>query len=131
MAASPIFTGTPQRGVASISSADTSLTSSSGTTAFTAGSSGARIDQIIIQATGTTTAGQVRVFLELGGTHTLLAEVPVTAIVASATVSAFRYVLSFSNGYNQNGLVIPATTTVRFATHNAESFKCHVFAGDF
>jgi hypothetical protein len=92
----------------------------------TAGASGTRIDDIVIIATGTTTAGMVRLFLHDGTNARLWREVPVTAITPSATVQAFTATLS------SLALVLQTGWSLRASTHNAETFNVLVTrAGDF
>ncbi|NBX74718.1 MAG: hypothetical protein EBQ89_10555, partial [Alphaproteobacteria bacterium] len=70
MATDPNFAGTPLAGNAQISTANTNR-DGTGTlgTVVTAGASGSRIEEIVIEATGTTTAGMIRLFLN-DGTNT-------------------------------------------------------------
>jgi hypothetical protein len=95
-------------------------------TVFTAGASGSRIDDIVVTATGTTTAGMVRLFLNDGTNTRLWAEIPVTAVTPSGTVQAFT-----SSMLNQ-ALILPNGWSLRAATNNAETFNIFVDrAGDF
>ena len=136
MALQPQYASTPKVGTAVISTANTNR-DGTGTlgTVFTADTSGSRIDGIEIQATGTTTAGMVRLFVSDGTNHRLFAEVPVVATTPSATVPAFS---AFIQG-NATGLVnitplpisIPTGWSLRASTHNAESFNVIAFGGDF
>jgi hypothetical protein len=93
---------------------------------FTAGSNGSRIDDIYITATGTTTAGVVRLFLNDGTNTYLFEEILVTAITPSTTVSVFQAVL-----LNQ-AIVLATGWSLRASTNNAETFNIQVTrAGDF
>jgi hypothetical protein len=84
------------------------------------------VDSINIAATGTTTAGMVRLFVNNGTTTFFLTEVAVPAITPSGTVSAFRAVL------NNLALVIPPNGSLRAGTHNAETFDVvPMLAGGF
>jgi hypothetical protein len=95
-------------------------------TVFTAGASGSRIDDIYITATGTTTAGVVRLFLNDGTNTYLFDEILVTAITPSTTVSVFQAVL-----LNQ-AIVLATGWSLRASTNNAETFNIQVTrAGDF
>lgn len=124
MASSPAYAATPASGAASISTANTGR-DGTGTigTVLTAGASGSRIDDISICATGTTTAGMVRLFIHNGTTAFLWREIPVTAATPSGTVQAFSYYLS-----NQN-LILPTGYSLRASTHNAEAFTVQVTRG--
>ncbi len=64
MAASPVFVGTPKVWQQAIATANTAR-DGTGTLAdvVTAGASGSRIDKIRVVASGTTTAGVIRIFL--------------------------------------------------------------------
>jgi hypothetical protein len=136
MAASPQYASTPKIGTAVISTANTAR-DGTGTlgTVFTAGASGSRLDGIEIQATGTTTAGMVRLFISDGTNHRLFAEVSVVAVTPSATVPAFSTLIAG----NAQGLVnnvplplsLPTGWSLRASTHNAESFTVIGFGGDF
>lgn len=95
-------------------------------TIFTAGSSGSRIDDIVIVATGTTTAGMVRLFLHDGTNARLWQEVPVSAVTPSGTVPAWTSAL-----LNQ-ALILANGWSLRASTNNAETFNVIVDrAGDF
>lgn len=95
-------------------------------TVLTAGTSGTRIDDITIQATGTTTAGVVRLFIHDGTTARLWREVLVSAITPSTTVSPFSATLT------NLGLVLQTGFSLRASTNNAETFNvCVTRAGDF
>jgi hypothetical protein len=126
MATAPQFTATPKVGITSISTANTAR-DGSGTigTVFSAGSNGSRIDEVIIQATGNTTAGMVRLFLHDGSASKLIGEQAISAATVSASVVGSRYVLTFAN------LSIPAGYSLRASTHNAEAFNVVALGGDY
>lgn len=132
MAASAQYASTPKVGVGQISTANTNR-DGTGTigTVFTAGSSGSRIDMIDIQATATTTAGMVRLFLHNGTTAFLLAEVPVVAITPSGTIPAFSAQLNSNTMTQILPIVIPTGWSLRASTHNAEAFNVIALGGDF
>ena len=123
----PIFTLTPQIGMAQISTANTNR-DGTGTlgTVVSGGSNGTRIDRVTVAATVTTTAGMVRLFLYDGTNTRLLAELPVTAITVAASVAGFTQTLAFANG-----LVLPSGWALKASTHNAETFNVFAFGGDF
>ena len=122
MASSPQYVGTPQSPSVAISTANTNRDGSTGTygTVMTASASGSRVDRINITATGTTTAGMVRLFL---GTA-LIKEVPVVAITPSATQPAWSVEVVF-----ENGLILEAAAVLKASTHNAEAFNVTVISG--
>jgi hypothetical protein len=127
MSTSAQYAATPRTAVAQATTANTAR-DGTGTlaTVFTAGASGSRIDDITITATGTTTAGMVRLFLHDGTTARLWREVAVSAITPSATVSPFSSLLG------NLALVLQTGWSLRASTHNAETFNVLVTrAGDF
>ena len=127
MASNAQYASIPASAMAVISAANTAR-DGTGTivTVETAGASGTRIDDIVIIATGTTTAGMVRLFLHDGTNARLWREVPVTAITPSATVQAFTATLS------NLALVLQTGWSLRASTNNAETFNiCVTRAGDF
>lgn len=132
MATQPQYAGTPKIGVATISTANTAR-DGTGTisTVFTAGTSGSRVDRIVIESTGTTTAGIVRLFIHNGTTAYLWKEVPVTAITPSGSAVAFASSLSNSNASDILPLVLPTGYSLRAAPNNAESFNVIAQGGDF
>lgn len=127
MSTSAQYAATPKTAVAQVSTANTTR-DGTGTlaTVFTAGASGSRIDDIAIIATGTTTAGMVRLFLHDGTNARLWREVAVSAITPSGTVSPFSSLLG------NVALVLQTGWSLRASTHNAETFNVLVTrAGDF
>jgi hypothetical protein len=127
MATAAQYAATVRTAQAQVSTANTNR-NGTGTivTVFTAGSSGSRIDDIYIVATGTTTAGVVRLFLNDGTNTYLWKEVLVPAITPSTTVSVFNAALL------SQGLILANTWSLRASTNNAETFNIQVTrAGDF
>ena len=128
MAATPLFIGTPKSPTVQIATANL-LRDGTGTlgTVYTAGASGARIDRLNITATGTTTAGMIRLFLFDGTSNRLISELPVVAVTPSATQPAFTADIVFDQG-----LVITAAYLLKASTNNAETFNVTVTnGGDF
>lgn len=132
MATQAQYASVPKVGIGTISTANTNR-DGTGTigTVFTAGSSGSRIDAINIQATATTTAGMIRLFVYDGTTAHLINEVPVAAITPSGTLPAFSTQLNTNTMTQILPIVIPTGYSLRAATNNAESFKVIAFGGDF
>lgn len=128
MASVPAFASTPRTAVAQISSANTNR-DGTGTigTVFTAAAAGSRIDDITITATGTTTAGVVRLFLHDGSNARLWKEILVTAVTPSTTVASWTAELS------DLALVLADDNwSLRASTHNAEAFNvCVTRAADY
>lgn len=131
MAAQPAYANAPKIGIATISTANTGR-DGTGTigTVFSAGTSGSRIDRIVVQATGTTTAGMVRLFIHNGTAATLYAEVPVFAATPSGTVQAFNSTLEATANPRLMPLVLQNGWSLRASTHNAESFNVIAVGGD-
>lgn len=115
-------------GKAQITTANTNR-DGSGTivTVYTAPTEGARISYIRIKATGTTTAGIVRIYAkDSGGTYRLISEISVSAITPSASVTTFEGEYYPTEPWLlQNGDVIGA------APHNAETFNVFAFGSAF
>jgi hypothetical protein len=126
----PIFVLTPVQNVVQISTANTAR-DGTGTIGDgpTAGSNGTRIDRITIEATGTTTAGVVRIFIHNGSAYRLWKEVLVTALTPSTTVAAFRSVQSANPMLPL--LMLPTGYKVAYSTHNAETFNVFTEGGDY
>ena len=128
MASSPQYVATPKNGVAQATVANTAR-DGTGTlaTVYTAGALGSRVDSLIIQATGTTTAGMIRLFISNGSATVLIKELPVQAVTPSATIPAWSNEVQFPNG-----LIFQATWTLKAGTNNAETFNIiPIIAGDF
>lgn len=127
MATSAQYAATPRSAVGQVSVANTNR-DGTGTivTVFTAGASGSRVDDIWIVATGTVTAGVVRLFVNDGTNTRLWQEIMVTATTPSTTVQVFNTAL-----FNQ-ALILPNGWSLRASTNNAETFNVIVTrAGDF
>jgi len=128
MATTAQYASTPRTAQAQVTTANTNR-NGTGTiaTVFTGASSGSRIDDIYIVATGTTTAGVVRLFLNDGTNTWLWQEILVPAVTPSTTVSVFSAALIEQALILQN-----ASWSLRASTNNAETFNIQVTrAGDF
>ena len=135
MATQAQYASVPKIGIGQISTANTNR-DGTGTlgTVFTAGASGSRIDAVEIQATGTTTAGMVRLFLHDGTNARMICEVPVVAVTPSGTVPAWSALVNsqgMNNGTIQLPISIPTGWSLRASTNNAETFNVIAFGGDF
>lgn len=126
----PVMARDPRIAAVSIATANTNR-DGTGTigTLLTAGSNGTMIDNIVIQAAGTTTAGVVRVFIYDGSNYFLFWEQMVTALTPSATVQAFNAKLDYSQPGSK--LWLPSGYSVRVSTHNAETFKVFANGADY
>jgi hypothetical protein len=95
-------------------------------TVVTAAASGTRIDDIYMVATGTTTAGVIRLFVHDGTNARLLSETLVTAVTPSTTVQVW------SNTLLSQAIVLKTGYSLRASTNNTETFNIIVTrAGDF
>lgn len=127
MASNANYAATPRTAVAQLSAANTNR-DGTGTivTVFTAGASGSRVDDLLITATATTTAGVVRLYIHDGTAARLWREVLVSAITPSTTVSPFSATLT------NLALLLQSGYSLRASTNNAEAFNvCVTRAGDF
>ena len=128
MATAAQYAATARTAVGQVTTANTNR-NGTGTiaTIFTGGTNGSRIDDISIVATGTTTAGVVRLFLNDGTTSYLWQEILVTAITPSTTVQVFSFAL-----LNQALILASSSWSLRASTNNSETFNILVTrAGDF
>lgn len=125
----PIFIQTPRVAVVQISTANANR-DGTGTigTVLTAGANGTIVDHVDVIATGTTTAGIVRLFIHDGATARLWKEIEVLAKTPSATVTAFRGTVDCS--LRSNDLFLQSGFSLRAATNNAEAFNVVAVAGD-
>jgi hypothetical protein len=129
MAANPSFTSTPIIGSASINVANTDRTGTTGSVGslVTGASSGTRITRVTMTATGSTTAGHVRLFVNSGSSanNRLIYETAVTAITVAAGTNGYRDGVSFPDG-----LVLPSGYKLECATEKGETFHVVAFGGD-
>lgn len=127
MATSPVFAVTPRVGMAQVSVANTNYDGVTGTYAdvIVGASTGTRIAEIVIQATATTTAGMVRLFITDGITPRLFDEVSVAAATVSASVKGTRVSTTYNN------LILPNQNWKIFAsTHNAVAINVIALGAD-
>lgn len=127
MSTSAQYAATVQTAQAQISTANTNR-NGTGTlgTVITGATNGTRVDDIYIVATGTTTAGVVRLFISDGTNIRLWQEILVPAVTPSTTVAVWSTAL-----LNQS-LLLKSGWSLQAATNNAETFNVIVTrAGDF
>lgn len=126
MATSPSYAGTTATAIAQISAANTNR-DGTGTivdVGTAAPSAGRRYDKITIAATGTTTAGVVRLFFYNGSAYRLWKEILVQAVTPSTSVAVWNYTL-------YETFVLPSGYKLAASTNNAETFNVSVdIAGD-
>lgn len=98
---------------------------------------GSRIERVLLQATGTTTAGMVRLFVSSDAAANTAAntflyeEIPVTAATPSTTISAWAASLQAVTYQTLFPIILGPGCTLRVATANAESFVVTVMGGDY
>ncbi len=132
MASSANYASTPKCAMGQISTANTNR-DGTGTigTIFTAGSSGSRIDYLDIKATGTTTAGMIRLFIHDGTNARLMTEIPVVAVTPSGTAPSWEAQFTGGSMGAILPIVLPTGYSLRASTHNAETFNIIAVGGDF
>ena len=133
MATAPAFASTPRAASALLGAVETNLQVPTTTsTVFTAGASGSKVEEIVVQASAatliaTTVAGLVYIFLHDGTTYHLFDTMTVTANTGSATAPGIR----LSNRYAN--LFLPTGWSIRMSqshTTNANILKATVLGAD-
>lgn len=127
MSTSANYGSTPQNASAQVTTANTNR-NGTGTivSVMTGATNGTRIDDIYIAATGTTTAGVVRLFISDGTNIRLWQEILVSAITPSTTVAVWSTTLL------NLGLILESGWSLQASTNNSETFNILVTrAGDF
>jgi hypothetical protein len=125
----PIYPVTPNWGVAVLSTGLTTRTVvgvAGLTLLLAAGGNGTRVDSITMVATGTTTAGMIRLWKYGGsGNAALISETTVAAIVPSASVA------SWASEQLPINFTLEAGESLYASTHNSEGFNVHARGGDY
>jgi hypothetical protein len=126
MATQPAFATVPRIGLAQVSAANTNR-DGTGTlvTVITGVAAGTRIAEVVVEATVTTTAGKVRLYLFDGTNTRLFDEVVIAAATPSASVRTTRVSTVYTN------LILPsASWQLRASTHNAEAINVIALGAD-
>lgn len=129
MASTPAYASNPRSlDIAQVSTANTNR-DGTGTivTCCTGAAAGTRVSSVTVKATGSTTAGMVRIFLstDSGTTWRLWDEIIIDATTPSGTVASRTYRREYSD------LVLLGTSDLLGAsTHNAEVFNIFPAAMD-
>lgn len=131
MATSPAYASAPKLWMGQVTAANTNR-DGTGTivTLGTAPAAGSRLEGVIVQATGTTTSGMVRLYVHDGANARLLLELPVTAVTPSGTQPAWAAQANANTMSQLFPLVLPSGYSLRASTHNAETFNVIGCAGD-
>lgn len=131
MASAPAFAATVNNGAALLGAAETSLTAPTTTsTVFTAGASGSKIEEIDIEAIGTTVAGLVYVFLHDGTNYRLFDTFAIGSNTWTLGGSAAPYRISKT----YDNLMMKTGWSVRISQNiagNASLLIAHVVGADF
>lgn len=127
----PIFVLTPRLGMARIATGNGARDGSGAGIAdlLTGATDGTRIHQITVKATGTTTAGMIRLFVFDGTNVRLWKEHVVAAITPGPSTETFSK--DDFRADNLPLLVLPLNHVLRVATHNTEQFDVMAHGGDF
>lgn len=127
MATQPAFATVPRIGLAQVSAANTNRDGTTGTivTIITGVAAGTRIAEVVVEATVTTTAGMVRLYLFDGTNTRLFDEVAIAAATPSASVRTTRVSTVYTN------LILPSDSwQLRASTHNAEAINVIALGAD-
>ena len=120
---SPIFTLTPNVGLAALSATADAASATSGSTItptassfvtlFTAGTNGSRVEEIDCTGTGTTVAGLIRIYIYNGTSYYLWQTVIVPAVVPSTTLGNWNFTVpGVNNLVLKSGLTLVVSSTV-------------------
>ena len=127
MATYPVFAITPRLTTSTVSVANTNR-DGTGTlvSLITGATNGTRINEISVQATTTTVAGMIRIYLYDGSTYRVWDEVAIAAATPSASVKGIRVATTYNN------LILPsASWSLHASVHNAsESHNVIVMGAD-
>lgn len=138
MASTAQFIASPRSAIATISAANTAF-DGTGTivTVFVAGASGARIERVVVEATATTTAGLVNLFVgsdSAANTATnvhLYDTVAVTANTSSTTNPPFTATRADVTASDKWPLILGPGQTLRASTTIAQGFRVTAVGGDY
>ena len=130
MAATPAFAATPRTGsIIASATLDASLTAPTNVGIIITGvAAGTKIEQVVMQALGTTAAGVVNLFLFDATTYHLIDQFLVPVVVSSTTARAWQSARNYAN------LLLPtASWSLRFTVTVAglqSLIKATAFGGD-
>jgi hypothetical protein len=125
MATNPAFAVTPRIGMGQVSTANTNRDGTGTIATILTGATGTRVNEIVVEATATTTSGMVRLFLHDGTNARLFDEFVVVPITPSGSIAAYRASKTYDN------LVLPSSSwSVRASTNNAETFNVIALGAD-
>jgi hypothetical protein len=114
MSASAQYAVTPRFARAVLTAGDASRTLPTlAQTVFTAGASGSRIDRVVVEAAGTTTASQVRLWEHDGTNYTLIKELALASATPSSTVQGTTMVVNTLSNPELFPLILPTGHSLR------------------
>lgn len=120
-----------ERGVIGMTQVSTANPNRDGTgalsTLITGGANGTLIDLVRVRATGATTAGMIRLFIDDGTNTRLFQEITVSAITPSGTIPAF----SAEWTPTTTPFILPSNWSIKVSTENAETFNVFAIGGDY
>lgn len=125
----PVYHDSKHVAIVQISTANTNR-DGSGTlgTVLTAANNGYAVTKVDVIGTVTTTAGQVRLFVDDGGgTARLIAEIAISAATPSASVQCATGSWTPSG----DGLCLPSGYILKASTHNAEAINVIAHYGKY
>ena len=140
MATTAQYSTAPTIDVSQVTTANTNRDGSGTTVEIAAGPTtaagsgvGKRIVGVLVQATGTTTAGTIRFFISVDGgtTKRLIDEVAVPAITPSATTVAFQSMVGGLVGIVLPGQVSSNTQKLYASTEKSETFNIVVYGATY
>lgn len=118
----PIFTLTPNVGLAAISATADAASASSGSTItptassfvtlLTAGTNGTRVEEVQYTGTGVTVAGLIRLYIYTGSLYYLKDTVIVPVVTPSTTTANWSYTLTYQNLTLKTGETLVVSSTV-------------------
>ena len=118
----PIFTLTPNVGLAAISATADAASASSGSTItppassfvtlLTAGTNGTRVEEVQYTGTGVTVAGLIRLYVYTGSLYYLKDTVIVPVVTPSTTTANWSYTLTYQNLTLKTGETLVVSSTV-------------------
>lgn len=96
-------------------------------TLITGAANGTLIDLIRVRATGATTSGMIRLFLDDGTNTRLFQEITVNAVTPSGTTPAFNAEWTPTT----TPFILPANWTIKASTEKAETFNLFAVGGNY
>ena len=125
---SPIFTLTPNVGLAAVSATADAAAASSGSTItptansfvtlLTAGTNGTRVEEIDYVGTGTTLAGLIRLYIYTGSAYYLKDTVQVLVVAPLTTLPNWSAVVTYQNLTLKSGESLVVSSTVTNQLHS-------------